>query len=132
MEITEIKPGMKYVVTEKVTERNTALALGSGSLKVYATPAMCCLMEKAAADLAEKGLPADWTTVGGSIAIQHKAPTPIGTEIRAEAEVLSVEGRRIAYKVMAYDEAGLIGEGEHERFAVAKEKFMAKAAARHQ
>ena len=115
-----------------MTEQNTAKALGSGSLPVYATPAMCCLMEKAAAELAEEKLPQDWTTVGGSINILHKAPTPVGSKVRAEAEVLAVEGRKISYRVTAYDESGLIGEGEHERFAVAREKFMAKAASRCQ
>ena len=104
--------------------------MGSGSLPVYATPAMCCLMEKAAAELAEKLMPEGWTTVGGSLAIQHKAPTPVGGTVRAEAEVLEVKGRRIAYRMAAYDEAGLIGEGNHERFAVNKEKFMDKAAQR--
>lgn len=132
MEITEIEAGMRHQAEEKVTEQNTAKALGSGSLPVYATPAMCCLMEKAAAELAEENLPQDWTTVGGSINILHKAPTPVGSKVRAEAEVLAVEGRKISYRVMAYDERGLIGEGEHERFAVAREKFMAKAASRYQ
>ena len=132
MEITEIEAGMRHQAEEKVTEQNTAKALGSGSLSVYATPAMCCLMEKAATELAEEKLPQDWTTVGGSINILHKAPTPVGSKVRAEAEVLAVEGRKISYRVTAYDESGLIGEGEHERFAVAREKFMAKAASRCQ
>ena len=130
MELTAIKPGMKNEVEEMVTEDKTAAVMGSGSLPVYATPAMCCLMEKAAAELAEKLMPEGWTTVGGSLAIQHKAPTPVGSKVRAEAEVLEVEGRRVAYKVTAHDEAGLIGEGSHERFAVNKEKFMSKVAQR--
>lgn len=130
MEITEIKVGMRNEAREIITEDKTAAVMGSGSLPVYATPAMCCLVEKAAAELAERLLPEGWTTVGGSISIQHKAPTPLNSEVRAEAEVLEVEGRRIAYRVAAYDEAGLIGEGSHERFAVNKEKFMDKAAQR--
>ena len=130
MEITEIKVGMRHEARETVTENKTAKSMGSGSLMVYATPAMCCLMEKAAAELAEKLLPAEWTTVGGSISINHRAPTPIGAEVRAEAEVIAVEGRRIVYSVKACDEMGLIGEGEHERFAVGKEKFISKALSR--
>lgn len=130
MEITEIKAGMKNEVMEIVTEDKTAAVIGSGSLSVYATPAMCCLMEKAATELAERLMPEGWTTVGGSISIQHKAPTPVGSKVRAEVEVLEVDGRRIAYKVSAYDEGGLIGEGSHERFAVNKEKFMCKASQR--
>ena len=130
MELTTIKPGMKNETEERVTDDKTAASMGSGSLPVYATPAMCCLMEKAAAELAEKLMPEGWTTVGGSLAIQHKAPTPVGGTVRAEAEVLEVKGRRIAYRMAAYDEAGLIGDGNHERFAVNKEKFMDKAAQR--
>lgn len=132
MEIKEIKPGMKHEVTDRVTEEKTAKAMGSGSLLVYATPAMSCLMEKAAAELAETLLTEGYTSVGGSINILHKAPTPLWGRVRAEAIVESVEGPRIAYRIAAYDEAGLIGEGTHERFVVNTERFMNKAAARMQ
>ncbi|SEH21216.1 thioesterase family protein [Selenomonas sp. KH1T6] len=132
MEIKEIKPGMKHEVTDRVTEDKTAGVMGSGSLPVYATPAMSCLMEKAAAELAETLLPEGYTSVGGAINILHKAPTPLRGRVRAEAVVESVEGPKITYRIAAYDEVGLIGEGTHERFAVNEEKFMNKAAARLQ
>ena len=132
MEITEIEAGMRHQAEEKVTEQNTAKALGSGSLPVYATPAMCCLMERAAAELATSLLPQGYTSVGGSLNILHKAPTPLRGRIRAEAVVESVEEPKITYRVAAYDEAGLIGEGRHERFVVNEEKFMGKASARLQ
>ena len=132
MEIKEIKPGMKHEVTDRVTEAKTVKVMGSGSLPVYATPAMCCLMEKAAAELATSLLPQGYTSVGGSLNILHKAPTLLRGRIRAEAIVESVEGAKITYRVAAYDEAGLIGEGRHERFVVNEEKFMGKASARLQ
>ena len=128
MEMTEkIKVGMTREEVSRVTESNTALAMGSGSLPVYATPAMTALMEQAAANLAEALLPEGWTSVGTALAIAHKAATPCGMATRAVAEVTAVDGRRIVYRVTAYDAAGEIGSGTHERFAVEKAKFLAKA-----
>lgn len=132
MEITEIKPGMKRKTGEQVTDERTAAAMGSGILPVYATPAMMCLMEKAAAELAEEHLPEGWTSVGILMQVSHDAPTPVGGEVRAEAEVLAVEGRKIIYEVRACDAKGQIGKGRHERFAVQKEKFLAKAGERRE
>lgn len=130
MDITEIKPGMKLEAREQVTESRTAAALGSGTLPVYGTPAMMCLMEKAAAELAEDGLPEGWTSVGILMQVSHDAPTPVGVEVRAEAEVTAVEGRKIIYEVRAFDARGQIGKGRHERFAVQQDKFLAKAGER--
>lgn len=126
----KITQGTKHSVTEKVTGKNTAIALGSGSMDVYATPAMTCLMERAATEAVEPLLSPGWTTVGISLNVQHKAATPVGMEVRAEAQVQSVDGRKIVFAVNAYDEHGEIGSGVHERFAVLKEKFMAKALAK--
>lgn len=106
--------------------------MGSGSLPVYATPAMTCLMEKAATEAVEALVPEGWTTVGISLHVAHTAATPVGLTVRAEAEVTAVEGRKIIFTVRAYDDQGEIGVGSHERFAVAKEKFLAKAAAKVQ
>lgn len=123
----EIKVGLKNTVTEKVTDKNTAKTMGSGSLDVYATPAMTCLMEKAATEALEPLLSDGWTTVGISLNVQHKAATPLGLGVRAEAEVTAVDGRRITFEVKAFDDKEEIGSGTHERFAVMKEKFMDKA-----
>ena len=95
-----------------------------------ATPAMTCLMEKAAAELLEKLVPAGWTTVGISLDVKHKAPTPVGPGVRAEAEVTAVEGRKVTFSVHAFDNQEEIGSGTHERFAVEKEKFLSKASAK--
>lgn len=132
MELTGVQVGLKNTVSEEVTEAKTAKAMGSGSLLVYATPAMTCLMEKAATEAVEDLVPEGWTTVGISLHVAHTAATPVGLTVRAEAEVTAVEGRKIIFTVRAYDEEGEIGVGSHERFAVAKEKFLAKAAAKAQ
>ena len=127
METEKIKVGMKKDASEEVVEGNTALAMGSGSLPVYATPAMTCLMEKAAAELAEECLPEEWTSVGIALDVQHKAATPVGMKVCAEAEVTAVEGRKIVFAVRAFDGKEEIGSGTHQRFAVLREKFLAKA-----
>ncbi|MBR1694113.1 MAG: thioesterase family protein [Selenomonas sp.] len=132
MELTGVQVGLKNTVSEEVTEERTARAMGSGSLPVYATPAMTCLMEKAATEAVEALVPEGWTTVGISLHVAHTAATPVGLTVRAEAEVTAVEGRKIIFTVRAYDDQGEIGVGSHERFAVAKEKFLAKAAAKVQ
>ncbi len=127
---TALQVGMKEEVTELVTTENTAVRMGSGSLPVYATPAMSCRMEQAAAVLAERYMPDGWTTVGISLQLAHKAATPVGLMVHAVAEVVAVEGRKITYKVTAWDDREEIGSGLHERFAVQKEKFMGKAQAK--
>ncbi len=131
MELTDVKVGLKNAVSEEVTTEKTAQAMGSGSLPVYATPAMTCLMEKAATEALEPLMPEGWTTVGISLHVAHKAATPVGLKVRAEAEVTAVEGRKIVFTVRAFDDKEEIGVGSHERFAVLKEKFLAKAQAKH-
>ena len=131
MEITEkIQPGMAREVSEAVCDKNTAAAMGSGTLPVYATPAMVALMERAAAELAEQQLPEGWTSVGIGMQLAHTAATPCGMQVKARAEVTAVDGRKISYRLTACDAAGEIGHGTHERFAVTSEKFLAKAAAK--
>ncbi|WP_302816909.1 thioesterase family protein [Selenomonas flueggei] len=128
MEFTDqVHVGATHEAVDTVMDTNTAAAVGSGSLPVYATPAMAALMERAAAELCAAGCPEGWTTVGTEIAIRHKAATPVGLTVRAVAEVTAVDGRAVSLKVTAYDAREEIGAGTHTRFAVAVEKFMAKA-----
>ena len=131
MELDKITVGLTNEVKTDVTENNTAKTMGSGSLPVFATPAMTCLMEKAATELAEPLLEEGWTTVGISLNVAHTAATPVGMSVRAVAKVTKVEGRKLTYEVTAFDEAGEIGRGTHERFAVPKEKFLTKAEAKN-
>ena len=119
--------GMSNSVESQSTEETTALEMKSGSLKVLATPVMMCLMEQAAAELVERNLPDDLTSVGIAVNISHKAPTPIGLTVRAEAVITKVDGRKVTFEVKAFDGVDEIGSGTHERFIVNKEKFQVKA-----
>ena len=119
--------GMSNSVEAQSTEDMTAFAMKSGSLKVLATPAMMCLMEQAAAELVERNLPNDLTSVGIAINISHKAPTPVGLTVRAEAVITQVDGRKITFEIKAFDTVDEIGSGTHERFIVNKDKFQTKA-----
>ena len=122
--------GLTNAAEDFVTEENTALALGSGSLKVFATPAMIRLIERATAELVEKNLPPKSTSVGISLDIKHTAPTPLGMTVRADVKIISVDGRKIIFDAVAFDERGEIGRGTHERFIVNRTKFQAKADAK--
>ena len=120
--------GMTAECTAVVTEKNTAAAVGSGSLDVYATPAMVALMEQAAAELVDKALDKEWTSVGTSLQIEHIAPTPLGMRVKARVRLTEVEGRRLSFSVEAFDEQEQIGRGQHQRVIVRRSSFMQKAA----
>lgn len=123
----EITVGMKGEVSTLVEREDTALEVGSGSLLVYATPCMVALMEGAACEAIQDALPEGKTSVGISLDISHLAATPVGLEVRAEAEVTAVEGNTISFRLAAYDEAGLIGEGSHKRAVISTQRFLDKA-----
>lgn len=125
-----IEKGLKGERELLVTESNTAEALGSGSLAVLATPAMIALMEKTARLSVAPFLEEGQSTVGTLVNVKHLAASPVGMKIRCTAELIDIDRRRLVFKVECHDEAGLIGEGEHERFIIDEEKFMAKASAR--
>lgn len=121
-----IQKGLNHTSTETVTANNTAIALGSGDMAVYATPAMAALMENAAMLAVADYLPEGQTTVGGLISITHLKPSPIGAEVAATAVLEKAEGRKLTFSVMAEDGDTLVGEGGHVRFIVDREKFMQK------
>ena len=125
-----MEAGITGTQTITVTEDKTAQAMGSGTLPVFATPAMIALMEntayKSVADELEEGA----GTVGTLMNVKHVAASPVGMKITCETELTKVDGRALTFSVKAFDEAGLIGEGEHERFIVYNEKFQAKADAK--
>jgi len=121
-----LKPGLTAEKTEMVSEKNTAAALGSGGLSVYSTPGMISLMERTSRSVVDPLLGSDWSSVGTELHIKHLSATPIGMEVTAKAELLSIEGRALVFKVEAFDEAGKIGEGTHSRFIVENAKFLAK------
>lgn len=123
-----ITVGMKARVEDMVTQENTAISAGSGTLPVFATPFMCALMEKSAWMAIASGLNEGDSSVGTKLNISHLSATPVGLKVWAESEVTAVDGKRIEFKVSAGDEKGLIGEGTHERFIVTNERFLSKAA----
>ncbi len=110
--------------TTTVTASLTAQAFGSGSLPVYATPALIALMEAAAVAAINHLIPSQQTSVGTFISIKHRAATALGQTVRAHAEVTQVEGNQITFTIQAWDAKQLIGEGTHIRFIVDIERFM--------
>lgn len=109
-----------------MSKDNTALKLGSGDMEVFATPAMIALMENAAMNAVASHLDAGTTTVGTMMKSSHIKASALGANITAEAELVAVEGRRLSFTVKAWDDKGVIGEGEHERFVVDRERFLSK------
>ena len=122
-----IEIGMKGEARTLVEREDTAAEVGSGSLLVYATPCMVALMEGAACEAIADCLPDNKTSVGTELNIAHLSATPVGLDVRAEAEVTAVEGNTITFHVCAYDEAGKIGEGTHKRVVVSTQRFLDKA-----
>ena len=122
----EITGGMKGIAETAVEREDTAAEVGSGSLLVYATPCMVALMEGAACEAIAEAIPEGQTTVGIALNIEHIAATPVGLEVRAEAEVTAVEGKVITFELHAFDEAGEIGRGTHKRCIVNSQKFLDK------
>ena len=123
----EITIGMKGIAESYVEREDTAAEVGSGSLLVYATPCMVALMEGAACEAIAEAIPDGQTTVGMELNIQHLSATPVGLEVRAEAEVTAVEGKIITFELHAFDESGEIGKGTHKRCIVNSQKFLEKA-----
>lgn len=120
---TDITVGMKATTEIVVGTRDTAHHVGSGKIKVLATPVMVMLLEEAALSAVEKYLAPGYQTVGTQLSISHIAATPVGMRVVAHAEVVEVIGRKIIFKVWADDETERIGEGTHERIVVELERF---------
>ncbi|MBP3613433.1 MAG: thioesterase family protein [Bacteroidaceae bacterium] len=121
-----LETGLTYTATTEVTQEKSALAMGSGNLMVFATPALVALMENAAMMAVAPSLPEGSTTVGGAISIQHTRPSGMGQDVSATARLVAVDGRKLSFELVAHDSSGVIGEGTHVRFIVDAERFMAK------
>lgn len=124
--IKELKTGIIGTAKTIVNEQNTAKAMKSGALDVFATPCMCALMEEAACSCVNEYLDEGCGTVGISLNITHDRPSAIGDEIIATATLIEIEGRKLTFEVQAKDDDKIIGKGTHERFIINNEKFMAK------
>ena len=121
-----LEKGLSAQSVATVCDANTAAAMGSGDLPVFATPAMVALMENAAMLAVASELPEGSTTVGGHIASSHLAPSPLGAEVCARATLEKIDGRKLHFSVVAIQGGKVIGEGTHLRFIVDRERFMAK------
>lgn len=121
-----LEPGLTGESTTTVVHENTAAHVGAGGVEVFATPMMIALMEQAAWQSVAKSLDPGYVTVGTSVNVRHLAATPLGQRVRAIAELMQIDGRRLVFKVEAYDEKQKIGEGQHERFIVNLDRFLKK------
>ena len=124
----ELKTGMTGRAELVVAEEHTAAAVASGLARVFATPMLVALMEKAAYQSVEDAV--EGSTVGTYMAVKHTAATPVGLRVWAEARLVEIDRRRLKFQITAWDEREQIGEAEHERFIIDPDKFMQKAQAK--
>lgn len=122
-----VEIGMRGEAAAVVAQEDTAQAVGSGLVPVFATPRMIALMEQAAVNAVQSALEPGQGTVGTRLDVKHSAATPVGMKVTAQAEVIGVEGRQVVFLVTAFDEAEQIGGGTHERFIIQTDKFLARA-----
>lgn len=122
-----LSTGIKGRKTTEVTKENTAEAVGSGTLPVFATPAMIALIEATASESVAPFLEEGSSTVGTHLDIAHSSATPVGMSATCETELVEVDRRRLVFRVVVTDAKGEIGSGTHERFVVDNAKFMSKA-----
>lgn len=120
----ELQIGLRGESTTTVVHENTAAHVGAGGVEVFATPMMIALMENAAWRAVADSLEEGDVTVGTLVNVQHLTATPLGQQVRATAELIEIDGRRLVFKVEAFDEKRKIGEGRHERFIVNLERFL--------
>jgi fluoroacetyl-CoA thioesterase len=130
--MSELTIGLKAETEITVTEADTAARWGSGLVPVYSTPALVGQMENTAVVALTGHLPIGQTTVGGRIDVRHLAPTPVGMKVRAVAELVEVAGRKLVFKIEAWDAVEKIGDATHERFVIDEAKFMARVQSKDQ
>ena len=128
--LTSLKNGLTGHAELVVGNEHTAPHVGSGAVPVLATPVLVNLLEAAALDAAERHVPTGQQTVGVRLDIRHFAATPVGMNVRAQAEVINVDGRMIAFRVWAEDDVELIADGTHERIVITLAKFDARMRAK--
>jgi len=133
MDLTQFfQPGAAREELFDVGDEHSAIHVGSGSLRVLATPWMIAFMERTARMLLAEGLPPGYSSVGVHVDVRHLAPTPVGARVRARAEVASIEGSRVNFSVQAWDGQEKIGEGAHQRVVIDEERFLRRVAAKTQ
>lgn len=123
-----MKVGDTYDIKRMVTDEITAAAGGSGALRVFGTPYLVAMMEHAGLQYIAQELPEGKSTVGISVSVEHTAPTPVGMEVTVRVTVTNItpNGKVIDFDMEAFDEAGPIGTGKHQRAIIDAERFMTK------
>jgi predicted thioesterase len=124
MMLEGLKPGLTHEASLTVDEGRTAAHLGSGTLRVFATPSMVLLIEDVCRRMVEPYLASGESTVGISLKVRHLAPTPIGQTVRCRAEVIAVEGVVITFRAEVWDPAEKVGEAEHKRAVIELDRFL--------
>lgn len=119
--------GISNEITLEVTQEHTAAAMKSGTLEVFATPAMIALMEETCWKSVQPELEEGSSTVGTGITIHHLSATPVGLQVRCVSKLVEVDGRKLVFDVQVFDDAGLVGQGTHERFVIKNDAFFHKA-----
>ncbi len=122
--------GIKNTITIKVTNDKTAKVMGSGTLDVFATPAMVALMEQTAAESVQPYLDEGVTSVGTKISVEHLAADPIGIEVTCESTLTQVNNRQLVFDIVVSDKHGIVGKASHERFLIKSDSFMSKTNAK--
>jgi len=131
MDLNElIQPGMLREETFLVEERHSAIHVGSGSLRVLATPWMIAFMENTARLLLAEHLPQGYSSVGAHVDVRHLAPTPVGSHVRVRTEVTEVDGLKVTFTVEAWDEQEQVGTGKHLRVVIDEGRFLKRVAAK--
>lgn len=130
MTLEGLQPGLAHEVSWMVDEGRTAAHLGSGTLRVFATPSMVLMMEDTCRRMVEPYLTAGQSTVGVSLKVRHLAPTPMGHTVRCRAEVVAVEGAVVTFRAEVWDPVEKVGEGEHKRAVIDVDRFLRRVEAK--
>ncbi len=128
--MSKITIGLTNEKSVAVTMENTAIAMGSGTLRVLATPSMIALCEACCAESVEGLLGEGITSVGTKVDVEHLAASPIGASVLCKSKLTAFDGRKLDFEVEVYDNAGLIGKGTHTRFTVDAQRFLDKTYAK--
>lgn len=129
-DFSALKSGLTGTARTVVTEDKLATQVGSGTVRVFASPMLVALLEAAAVDCVEALLPEEFVTLGTHLDVSHSAPTPEGLTVTATATLTAVEGRKLTFSVDARDDKEKIGSGTHVRILVDRPRFMARLAAK--
>lgn len=126
-----LNTGINGKLETVVTEQFSAKTLGSGTMDVLGTPGLAAFAEKCTWESVHPFLKEGEGTVGINMELKHLSATPVGEKVRIESELVETDGRKLKFTFEAYDDAGKIGEGVHERFIVDKARFLNKALSKY-